>query len=78
MITVSGVKVPISLDGAPIMVTALPQQSQTTNLVPVPLHLPSGSILAYTPTNSNSNDEPVVDGSQSPYVPQNSVTIQLS
>lgn len=76
MITVSGVKVPISLDGAPIMVTTLPQQSQTANLVP--LNIPAGSILAYTPTSSNDNDQPMVDGTQNVYMPQNPVTIQLS
>lgn len=76
MITVSGVKVPISLDGAPIMVTTLPQQSQTTNLVP--LNIPAGSILAYTPTSSNNNDQSMVDGSQNSYMQQNPVTIQLS
>ncbi|XP_050422775.1 zinc finger protein 569-like [Adelges cooleyi] len=76
MITVSGVKVPISLDGTPIMVTTLPQQSQNTNLVP--LTIPAGSILAYTPTNSNENDQPIVDGTQNTYMQQTPVTIQLS
>lgn len=76
MITVSGVKVPISLDGAPIMVSTLPEQSQTTNLVP--LAIPAGSILAYTPTSSNDNDQPIVDGTQNAYMPQNPVSIQLS
>lgn len=75
MITVSGVKVPISLDGAPIMVTTLPQQSQNTNLVPVPLNLPAGSILTYTPTSSNNRP---IDGTQNTYMSQNPVTIQLS
>lgn len=76
MITVSGVKLPISLDGGPIMVTTLPQQSQTTNLVP--LSIPAGSILAYTPTSSNENDQPMVDGTQNSYVPQTPVSIQLT
>lgn len=76
MITVSGVKVPISLDGAPIMVTSLPQQSQTTSLVP--LSIPAGSILAYTPTSTNDNDQTLVDGTQNAYMQQNPVTIQLS
>lgn len=75
MITVSGVKLPISLDGAPIMVTTLPQQSQATNLVP--LNIPAGSILSYTPTSSNDNDQPI-DGTSNVYLPQNPVTIQLS
>lgn len=82
MITVSGVKVPISLDGSPIMVTALPQQSQIANLapvpVPIPLNLPAGSILTYTSTSSNDNDQPMVDSPQSAYMSQNPVTIQLS
>lgn len=77
MITVSGVKVPISLDGAPIMVTTLPQQSQSTNLVP--LTIPASSILAYTTTSSNDNVQPLVEGTQNTaYMPQNPVTIQLS
>lgn len=76
MITVSGVKLPLSLDGGPIMVTTLPQQSQTTNLVP--LSLPAGSILAYTPTSSNENDQPIVDGTQNSYVSQSPVSLQLS
>lgn len=77
MITVSGVKVPISLDGAPIMVTTMPQQSQTANLVP--LNIPAGSILAYTQTSSNKNDQPTVDGSpNTAYMSQNPVTIKLS
>lgn len=76
MITVSGVKVPITIDGAPIMVTTLPQQSQTTNLVP--LNIPPGSILAYTPSSSNNNVQPLVDGTQNTYLSQNPVTIQLS
>jgi len=76
MITVSGVKVPISIDGDPIMVSTLPQQSQTTNLVP--LNIPAGSILAYTPTSSNDNDQPIADGTQNAYLSQNPVTIQLS
>lgn len=78
MITVSGVKVPISLDGSPIMVTTLPQQSQNANLVPVPLNLPAGSILTYTSTGSNDNDQPMVDSTQNAYMSQNPVTIQLS
>lgn len=79
MITVSGVKVPISLDGAPLMVTTLPQQSQTTTNL-VPLTIPAGTILAYTQTSSNKNDQPtVVDGSQNAaYMSQNPVTIKLS
>jgi len=76
MITVSGVKVPISLDGSPIMVTALPQQSQTANLVP--LNIPAGSILTYTPTSTNNSDQPMAESAQNAYMPQNPVTIQLS
>lgn len=76
MITVSGVKVPITIDGSPIMVTTLPQQSQTTNLVP--LNIPPGSILAYTPSSSNNSVQSLVDGSQNAYMSQNPVTIQLS
>lgn len=76
MITVSGVKVPISLDGSPIMVTTLPQQSQTANLVP--LNIPAGSILTYTSTSTNDNDQPIVDGTSNAYMSQNPVSIQLS
>ncbi|XP_025203279.1 zinc finger protein 585A-like [Melanaphis sacchari] len=77
MITVSGVKLPISLDGAPIMVTAMPQEPHTTNLVP--LNIPAGSLLTYRPSNtSDNNDQQIVDGSQNSYMPQNPVTIQLS
>lgn len=75
MITVSGVKLPISLGGAQVMVTTLPQQSQAANLVP--LNIPAGSILSYTPTSSNDNDQPI-DGTSNVYIPQNPVTIQLS
>lgn len=77
MITVSGVKLPLSLDG-PIMVTTLPQQSQTTSTNLVPLNIPAGSILSYTPTSSNKNDQPLVDGTQNSYIPQSPVSIQLS
>ena len=77
MITVSGVKLPISLDGAPIMVATMPQQPHTSNLVP--LNIPAGSLLAYRPSNTNdNNDQQMVDASQNAYMPQNPVTIQLS
>lgn len=74
MITVSGVKLPISIDGTPIMVTTMPQEPHTTNLVP--LNIPAGSLITYRPSNPNeNNDQQMVDGS---YLPQNPVTIQLS
>lgn len=77
MITVSGVKLPISLDGTPIMVTTMPQEPHTTNLVP--LNIPAGSLITYRPSNTNdNNDQQMVDGSQNSYMPQNPVTIQLS
>ncbi|XP_050538915.1 zinc finger protein 37-like isoform X2 [Daktulosphaira vitifoliae] len=75
MITVSGVKVPLSIDGTPIMVASMPPQTQT-NLVP--LNLPAGSILTYTQSNSNENDQSIVDETQNNYMQQNPVTIQLS
>lgn len=77
MITVSGVKLPISLECAPIMVATMPQQTHSTNIVP--LSIPASSLLAYTPSNTNANnDQQMVDGSPNVYMPQNPVTIQLS
>lgn len=78
MITVSGVKLPVSLDiGTPIMVTTMPQEPHTTNLVP--LNIPASSLITYRPSNTNdNNDQQMVDGSQNSYMPQNPVTIQLS
>lgn len=81
MITVSGVKLPITLDDTPIMVATMPQQPHTTNLVP--LNIPAtDSLLAYSPSNTNdnndNNDQQLVDSSPNAYMPQNPVTIQLS
>ncbi|VVC26905.1 Zinc finger C2H2-type,Zinc finger, RING/FYVE/PHD-type [Cinara cedri] len=76
MITVSGVKVPITIEGDPIVVTSLPQQSQTNSLVP--LNIPPGSILTYTSSSSNNSAQPVVDSTQNAYMPQSPVTIELS
>lgn len=78
MITVSGVKLPISLDGAPIMVATMPPQPHTSNLVPH--NIPAaGSILTYRPSNTNdNNDQQLADSSQNAYMSQNPVTIQLS
>jgi len=77
MITVSGVKVPISLDGSPIVVPTMPQQHPISL---VPHNIPAaGSLLTYRPSNTNdNNDQQLADSSQNAYMPQNPVTIQLS
>jgi len=78
MITVSGVKLPISLDATPIMVTTISQSPHATSLVP--LNIPGeDSLLTYSSSNTNDNNEQqLVDSSQNAYTPQNPVTIQLS
>ncbi|XP_015365841.1 PREDICTED: zinc finger protein 214-like [Diuraphis noxia] len=64
MITVSGVKLPISLDDTPIMVATMPQPPHATSLVQ--RNIPAeGSLLTYSPSNTNDNNEqPLVDNSQ--------------
>lgn len=78
LITVNGVKVPISIDSAPVVIATMPPPPQPINLVPN--NIPAaGSLLTLRPTNTNNNNgEQLADSSQNAYMPQNPVTIQLS
>jgi len=79
LITVNGVKVPISIDGAPVVIATMPSPPQPISLVPN--NIPAaGSLLTLRPsnTNNNNNGQQLADSSQNAYMPQNPVTIQLS